>query len=187
MSSPDREHPRCALWLVPAEPDRCLLEGVMGELAGRYGAPRFVPHVTLFGGNRLAPRAVRATLAACARATTPLTLATAGIGHSGAFFQALFLVIADVAPVGRLRQELGRELGLDPAAAPRPHLSLIYAELPAAERRQLGGELRLPGSVRFDSLALVEPGDGESWHPVESWRIVQTHRLGAVGSSRTGN
>src|SRR5438105_13365467 len=39
-----------AYWLIPAEPAHCFFQGAINDLARRYDAPLFEPHVTIHGG-----------------------------------------------------------------------------------------------------------------------------------------
>jgi hypothetical protein len=50
-----------AFWLMPAAREREFFSGVIAELAARFDAPVFEPHVTLFGGEA-DERQVTATL-----------------------------------------------------------------------------------------------------------------------------
>jgi hypothetical protein len=61
-----------------------------------------------------------------------------------------------------------------------PHISLIYARLPAAVKRELADTIQLPfAEVVFDRVQLMScPGPTESAADVESWRMLASRRLG---------
>jgi putative hydrolase of the HAD superfamily len=74
---------RFSVFLVPAADDRRWAEGVIRELAARYDAPGFEPHVTVYGGSYdtdadLEP--VRRALAEAAAGSGPITLRLTGLG-----------------------------------------------------------------------------------------------------------
>jgi hypothetical protein len=121
---------------------------------------------------------VEAALAGAARESAPFTLSVERLVHRSEFFRCLVLELAAPEPVLALRRRLGPPLGRRPEEAAWPHLSLLYAELPAAERealcREVGQPARLQTPIRFDALALVAPrsDDTADWRDVAGWRRV---------------
>ena len=166
-----------SVWLVPRDEQREQLGQLIHELSKRFGLPKFAPHLTLcsgeWGGENAALRKAFRRLAVDIE---PVELAVDGIdwtGHGSTFF---FL---------RLR---GAEHLFEPAA-PRidgshppaigPHLSLLYGlGLTDIDRAALRQELigRLPSGVRFESLALVHPADGD-WKKFGEWSTARTVSL----------
>src|SRR6266496_4609929 len=62
-----------AYWLIPAEPARGFFQGVINDLARRYDAPLFEPHVTIHVGlNRAAAAESAISQAARDRKSTRL-------------------------------------------------------------------------------------------------------------------
>jgi len=124
-------------------------------------------------------------VARAARVTPAFTLSAACLAHSPTFFHCVFLELARPEPVLELRGCLGPALGRRPEDAARPHVSLVYAELPRPEREELCRELDqgalVATPIRFDALALVAPRRDEDadWSDVEGWRIVGPFPLAA--------
>jgi hypothetical protein len=130
----DQGRSETAIWLLPAAAGREALAGAIGRLAARFGAPLFAPHATVFGGVAGPFPEVEGAVARAARATAAFILTPSRLAHSAAFFRCLVLELGAPAPILALRRRLGRELGRRPGDAARPHVSLLYAELPAGER-----------------------------------------------------
>lgn len=175
-----------SLWLVPAADDPLLVNVRMliEIFARRYGAPPFPPHLTVFGSIAAPPGperdAVKDAVAAVARETPPLTLQQTGVGESSSFFRCLYLAFEDPV-VTSLRGRVGPGVGKSLVEAARPHVSLLYAELPAAERQTLARTLPSLGSLTFDALELIAPGDGAAgWNDVAGWRTEARFRLGGA-------
>lgn len=179
--SPDalKSRPETALWLLPAARDLVPLAAKIHQLAALFGAPTFTPHVTVFGGLTTPKEQLLEAMHTIARERGPFSLAPHGITHSELFFQCLVLDFGQAAEVLELRSELAPLVGKQPEEGARPHLSLLYAELPQDEREALAREIGLPATIHFDRLCLVAPGDGVAgWKAVAGWREVGRMELG---------
>src|SRR5216117_1193270 len=82
-----------AYWLIPADPAHSFFQGVINDLARRYDAPLFEPHVTIHVGANHAEAAERA-LSEAARTSNRIKLKALGIDHSDVFIKTLFVQFA---------------------------------------------------------------------------------------------
>jgi putative hydrolase of the HAD superfamily len=167
---------RAALWLVPGEP---AVQAIIAALAVAHGAPRFSAHLTLLGELTLrsAPAACRA-LADLAESSASIALPVTGMGESDAYFATAFVRFAQTPELTALRAHAQRAIGAGRAPAIGPHVSLIYAHLPRAARRAIASAHAIAGSLRFSTVALVQPGP-HGWEQVEDWREICRHPLRA--------
>ena len=164
------------MWLVPARPERDVLQQRIDGLAAELGTPSFAPHVTLVSGVVDDARAA-AALAAVAARQGPLALQAGVTAHGPARFKALYVVLDDER-IGDLAADLAVELGVDhDRAALAPHVSLAYVEdLPEATRAELAARHDTRGaSWRFDTLAASRPGGDPD--DVARWSTVATATL----------
>src|SRR5256886_5079515 len=70
-----------AYWLIPAEPAHSFFQGAINDLARRYDAPLFEPHVTIHVGANHIDVAEHA-LSKAARECQSITVKALGIDHS---------------------------------------------------------------------------------------------------------
>lgn len=174
-----KSRPETSLWLLPAAKDLEPLAAKIHQLASRFGAPAFTPHVTVFGGLTTPRERILEAVETVARERGPFSLVPRGITHSALFFQCLVLDFGEAREVLELRRDLAPVVGKRPEQAARPHLSLLYAELPEGERAGLAQEVEPPAAIHFDRLCLVAPGDGlAGWKDVVGWREVGGVGLG---------
>lgn len=188
-----------AFWLLPGATSMRLFVQHIDELARRYDAPRFMPHVTLHV-DRVVRRADLADVLDDAAARFPPFAMQAGAtGHSPVRFKALFVTLSG-GEIVRLAAALADRAarwrpepaaGEKPTAAYRlePHLSLLYKELSEGERARLAAEYCFEGeSVYFDRITAVTPGPGAcDFSCVEDWvvsppRLLSGHNPSAHGS-----
>lgn len=160
-------------WLIPAEPARSHFRSLIQDLAGRFDAPVFEPHVTLYvtePGNENPADVLKETL----RNIKPPSLSIAAINYSDEFTKTLFVEFRPDELLGGLSRKLQAGSASQPEYQLNPHLSLIYKTMAPETKMQLANSLRLPfDDVRFDSAkAVISPVMIESRADVEAWRVV---------------
>jgi 2'-5' RNA ligase len=171
-----------AYWLIPAEPARSFFQGVINDLARRYDAPVFEPHVTIHVGANHADMAESA-LTKAARDYERIALQTRGVSHSSEFTKTLFVQFALTAKLRRLNRIIRTAAEDSSDYRLNPHLSLIYKTMPVAARRELADSIKTPFSkVAFEALKAVRCiSPTRSRTDVEAWRIVAEESLGSIG------
>jgi 2'-5' RNA ligase len=167
-----------AYWLVPAEPARSFFERTIVDLARRYGAPVFDPHVTVHVGPDRAGVAAQ-LISEAASGCEPVRLEVLEVRHSGEFTKTLFVQFALNAKLLQLNETI-RTAAQDLSDYQlKPHLSLLY-KMPILGRRQLADSITVPFSeVFFDSIKAVRcASPTRNRADVEGWRAVATKPLG---------
>jgi len=160
-------------WAIPAEPARSYFRSLISDLARRFDAPVFEPHVTLCvtePGNENPAGVLRETL----RNIEPPGLSITAIKYSDEFTKTLFVEFQPDELLGELSRKLRADSALQREYQLNPHASLLYKTMSPETKVQLAHSLRLPfDEVRFDSAkAVISPAKIESRGDVEAWRIV---------------
>ena len=164
-----------AYWLMPAKPARKFFQGLIEELARRYDAPVFEPHVTVHVGEDHADAAEKA-LSRGLREWQRINLKQLGVDHSDEFIKTLFVRFAPDKKLQRLNAII-RAAAQDPVRYQlKPHLSLLYKSIPVATRRALADSITVPFSeVTFDGLRAVRCISPTQSRPdVEAWQVMAT-------------
>ncbi len=126
-----------AFWLLPAPAERAVFAALIRDFAQRCDGPVFEPHLTLGGGElevKLASEMFAKLLPAA-----PLALEIEQIGWSAEYTKTLFVGFRRTAAVDALSRASGGG-----GEEFQPHLSLLYAHLPAARKAELASEISLP-------------------------------------------
>jgi 2'-5' RNA ligase len=162
-----------AYWLIPAEPAHGFFQRVIDDLACRYDAPVFEPHMTLHvGADRAAsPQEV---LAESARECTPIKLKPLGILQSDEFVKTLFVQFALGAELWQATKIIRNAAQDSSEYDLKPHLSLLYKKMETAVRRELAASIVVPFSqITFDRIKAVRcVSPTQSRADVESWRVI---------------
>jgi 2'-5' RNA ligase len=160
-------------WLIPAEPARSYFRSLIQDLARRFDAPVFEPHVTLYvtePGNENPADVLKETL----RSITPPSLSITAIKYSDEFTETLFIEFRPDGLLASLNQNLRAVSASQFDYQLKPHLSLIYKTMSPDTKMEMANSLRLPfDEVCFDSAkAVIIPAKIEARKDVEAWRVV---------------
>jgi 2'-5' RNA ligase len=178
VSSPVMGQRVIAYWLIPAEPAYCCFQAIINDLASRYDAPVFEPHVTLHVGMDRADAAIRA-VADAAHKCTRIALNPSRIDQSEQFTKTLLVEFTMTAELRQLN-ELIRNVAHDSSQYKlEPHLSLLYKRMAAETRRDLAASIKVPvREVTFGAIKAVRCiSPTQSRADVEAWRVIETVSL----------
>jgi len=161
-------------WLIPAEPVGATLRARIAQLAERYDAVAFDPHVTLYSGPS-DDREVAETLDFLRTSFRPLTLVPFVIAQSARLTKTLYIrlelssELASLAGAikGKAREPSGSTLD-------DPHVSLLYQAIEEAERAKLAAQIALPVPFIADGIAVIETET-----PVDNLDKIRRWRFGA--------
>jgi hypothetical protein len=162
-----------AYWLIPAEPAHRFFQDLINDLARRYDAPVFEPHVTIYvGANRT--DALETVLSKAAQDCEPIVLQALEVSHSDEFIKTLVVEFGLNTKLLPLNQVI-RSAAQDSSDYDlKPRLSLLYKRMSVQTRRRLARSIEVPFSeVVFDSLKAVRCiSPTQSRADVEAWRVV---------------
>ncbi len=166
-----------AYWLIPAEPARSFFEKTIIDLARRYNAPVFEPHMTIHvGSDRVeADEVIAKTVSGCRLVQAKVLK----VCQSGEFIKTLFVQFAPDRELQELNK-LIRDAAQDSSDYQlKPHLSLLYKKMSILPRRQLAHSITLPFSeVTFESIRAVRCiSPTRNRADVEAWRVVAARTL----------
>ena len=167
-----------AYWLIPSESAQSFFQRIINDLAHRYDAPVFEPHVTIHVGADGADAAKNA-LGDAARECKLIGLTPLGIDQSDEFTKTLFVQFAMGAEL-RKTSDMIRQAANDSSQYElNPHLSLLYKNLAAPTRRELAASINVPFSeVTFDAIKAVRcVSPAKSGADVEAWHVVAAASL----------
>ncbi len=160
-------------WLVPAEPARTWFSAQIAELARRYDAPVFDPHVSVYSSEDDEDYA-RVLMKRVAPEFTSIQLTIEAVSWSEKFTRTLFVQFAQSSQVQQLSDSLRagsrsrREYELN------PHLSLLYALVSGEAKAAEAHRIALPfDDVEFDAISAISFSKSiKTRADVEAWRTI---------------
>ena len=167
-----------AYWLILSEPAHGFFQRIINDLARRYDAPVFEPHVTVHVGADQADAAAKA-LEKVASECKLVRLMPLRIDQSDEFIKTLFVQFAVTAELGRINGIIRHAANDSPQYELNPHLSLLYKNLPAATRSELAASITLPFSeISFGSLQAIRcVSPTQKCADVEAWELIASRIL----------
>ena len=167
-----------AYWLIPSEPAHSFFQRIINDLARRYDAPVFEPHVTIHVGADRADAAKNA-LGDAAHECKLIGLTPLGIDQSDEFIKTLFVQFITSAELQRFNEIIRNAAHDSSQYELNPHLSLLYKNLAAPTRRELAASINVPLSeVTFDAIKAVRcVSPTKSGADVEAWHVVAAASL----------
>ena len=171
-----------AYWLIPTESARNYFQSLINDLAQRYNAPRFEPHVTVHVGVNCTD-AVHEVLSKAAPECKQIVLQALEVSDSSDFTKTLFVQFAVTTQLQQLNHSIRTAAQDSFDYELNPHLSLLYGRISIKDRRLLACAIEVPFSeVIFDSLKAVRCiSPTQSRADVEAWSVVAEKRLGSIG------
>jgi 2'-5' RNA ligase len=165
-------------WLIPAEPERSYFAELIKEFAGRFDAPIFEPHLTLYAtgaGNEKPGELLNHLLAE----TDAPVLPVSGIHFSNEFTKTVFVQFEPDGRLTELSAKFRRASACQNDYQLNPHLSLIYKTMASEMKAELAHSIRLPfDEVRFASAkAVISPAEISAPEHVEAWRVLAAGEL----------
>ena len=160
-------------WLCPAEPARNYLAEVIRDLAARFDAPTFEPHMTIYVTGAEQENAAR-VLVTVAKEQRPVRSGIHGLDYSDKFTKTLFVQLAADAELTGLSEKVRRASASQNDYELNPHLSLIYKTMEEETKRQLATSIKLPFTeIVFDTVkAVLTPAEINSREDLEAWRVI---------------
>ena len=173
--------------LIPSEPAHSFFQRIINDLALRYDACVFEPHVTVHVGADQADAAEKA-LEKAASESELVRLTPLRIDQSDEFIKTLFVQFAMTAELRKINGIIRSTANELSQYELKPHLSLLYKNLPATTRSELAASITVPFSeVTFGAIKAVRcVSPTESRADVMAWRAVGVTVFSSFRAQRSG-
>ena len=179
MTSAMTSLPRVAFWLVPRLKERLVLGKEITSFAEKYSSSVFMPHVTLYSCERSESQQELGFLASLAKRCAPIMMSVDSLGGSDRVAQAFYLGLHRCDKAEWLQQTLAKGISSVSDYSFKPHLSLIYQDLPLDERDKLTRCWSAPvKTICFDQLwAVAIPAQIKTLEDFYGWQPLLVCRL----------
>lgn len=155
-----------SIWLLPSELESKSLSQEMRNLARKFDAPDFEPHITLYSTKIPAENltTLKENLRSRIKDFKLLALNVLGIGQNGTLFKSLFLQLQNSKELNGLYETIKAILGKYGEYEIDPHISLLYKEGLSAEEKTKSIENSKFGSeIKFDKVAIKVSGPHDNF------------------------
>ena len=160
-----------AYWLMPAEPAQSFFASIIRELADRFDAPPFEPHLTVYAGPEEA-KDPNEILRGVFAGLDHFQLLVRDVQSSDQFTKTVFVQFEPDPRLSEISFALRRASSSDEEYELNPHLSLIYKTMDTVVKSELANSIRIPfREVTFGSAKAVAcPSPIKTREDVEAWQ-----------------
>lgn len=161
---------------MPCANQRDELTALVAQLAPEFGAPAFVPHVTIQGDLAMDLDTLVAHTQVLANASTALCWPVQSVASSAHFFRCLYLRFPSTQMFDALQQAAQALTGTASGLSPFPHLSLAYGQFKPHHQAMLEAlNMRFVDQpMRFDRIAICRSSQDV---PINEWSVLFDYLL----------
>lgn len=170
-----------SIWLLPTKDDTVYLSKIIKDLAKRYGAYQFSPHLTLYAGLQMDEVEAKDIFKKAVKDidVKPFTVKIKNINYSSAFSKTLFLAIENNQWLQKLYSALKKHLQVFNDYSFKPHIGLIYKNnMLEAEKLKVIKRLNVKKSLLMEKIVLISADKSISVErDVKGWKQILTNKL----------
>ncbi|HEY4680377.1 MAG TPA: hydrolase [Nitrosarchaeum sp.] len=161
-----------AIWLTFSKNDRDYLKKIIDEISEKYNAPKFEPHITVYGlidsEMRLIDSIAKEVILNC----NSFLIKKSEILQSDELWKTVYIELKMNNQLELIHKNLKKHFEKISKYEFKPHISLIYKILPIEEKIKIINELDIKSEFMIKKLVV------QKFFPeVEKWKIVKEYNL----------
>jgi len=165
---------RISYWLLPRKEERTYFQKLIIQIAEKYGAQPFIPHLTLYVGRYYPQDDPGEIVEKALQGVKPLSLEIDKIRYSDEVTKTLYISFFPHEALKEIHRELRESSTIASDYRLDPHMSLIYHPLTNSEKELLAGSIHIHRSnVVFDQVWAVSTPDFRNDRvEVDLWEVI---------------
>ena len=161
-----------AVWLIPVLEDEQYLGEIARKLSKLYEAPKFQPHITIYGLIDAKFEIVKNAVIKSVADVEPFTVKTTGLSYSDDIWKSVFVNIESNKNLNLIHERLSDNLGMYSKYNFIPHLSLIYKKIDESEKKKIIDNIRLKKELGIDKISILKFSED-----ISKWKIIEVLKL----------
>jgi 2'-5' RNA ligase len=160
-----------AIWLTFSKSDRKYLKNIIDEISEKYHAPKFEPHITVYGLIDSKINQIDKTAKAISNQNSFL-VKKSEILQSEELWKTIFIELKINQQLESIYKNLKEYFKKNLKYEFNPHISLIYKRLSIDERIKIINELNIKNEFQVIKLAVQK-----IFPDIEKWEIVKEYNF----------
>ena len=161
-----------AIWLTFSKNDRDYLKKIIDELAEKYHAPKFEPHITVYGLMDSEMSLIESIAKEATLNCNSFLVEKSEILQSEELWKTVYVELKMNNHLELIYKNLKKHFEKISKYEFKPHISLIYKILPIEEKIKIINELDIKSEFMIKKLVV------QKFFPeVEKWKIVKEYNL----------
>ena len=159
-----------AIWLTFSKSDREYLKNIIDKISEKYHAPKFEPHITVYGLIDLEINQIDKIAKEVISNQNSFLVKKSEILQSEELWKTVFIELKIDQQLELIHKNLKKYFKKFLKYEFNPHISLIYKILPIDERIKIMNELNIKNEFQVSKLAV------QKFFPdIEKWKIVKEY------------
>jgi len=161
-----------AIWLTFSKNDRDFLKSVIDKISEKYNAPKFEPHITIYGLLNSKMSLIDSVIKEVSHNSNSFLVKKSEILQSDTLWKTVYIELEMNQQIRIIHNNLKKYFEKILKYEFSPHISLIYKILPIEEKIKIINELNIKNEFRVDKIAI------QKFFPdIEKWNIVKKYDL----------
>ena len=161
-----------AIWLTFSKSDRDYLKNIIDKISEKYQAPKFEPHITIYGLVDSKISLIESIAKEVALNQNSFLVKKSEILHSEELWKTVFIELKSNQQLESIHNNLKKHFEKISKYKFKPHTSLIYKIMPIEERIKIVKELNVKNEFIISKLAI------QKFFPdIEKWKIVKEYNF----------
>lgn len=161
-----------AIWLTFSKSDRKYLKKIIDKISEKYHAPKFEPHITVYGLVNSEMRLIDSIAKEITLNYNSFSVKKSKILQSDELWKTVYIELKMNNEMELIHKNLKKHFEKISKYEFNPHVSLIYKILPIEEKIKIINELNIKDEFMINKLAV------QKFFPdIEKWKIVKEYNL----------
>lgn len=161
-----------AIWLTFSKNDRNYLKRIIDEISEKYNAPKFEPHITVYGLVNLEMSLIDNIVSEVTLNHNSFSVKKSEILQSNELWKTVYIELKMDSNLESIHKNLKKHLEKISKYEFKPHISLIYKILSTEEKIKIINELDTKSEFIIENLAVQK-----FFSDIEKWKIVKKYNL----------
>ncbi|HSB83129.1 MAG TPA: hydrolase [Nitrosarchaeum sp.] len=161
-----------AIWLTFAENDRDYLKSIIDKISEKYNAPKFEPHITIYGLLNLKMNLIDSVIKEVSQNSNSILVKKSKILQSDVLWKTVYIELEMNQQLGIIHNNLKKHFEKILKYEFSPHISLIYKILSIEKKIKIINELNIKNEFRINKIAIQE-----FFPDIEKWNIIKEYNL----------
>ena len=161
-----------AIWLTFSQNDKKYLRKIITNIAKKYHAPEFEPHITIYGLIDIEINLIKKILKKIAKNNKSFITRKTKILQSNNLWKTIYIELENQKEFTKIYQNLKECFEQIEKYEFSPHISLVYKILSTTEKTEIINQLDIKKEFTIEQIVILK-----FFPEVEKWEIVEKYDL----------
>jgi 2'-5' RNA ligase len=161
-----------AVWLIFSQNDTKYLKKIITNIAKKYDAPEFEPHITIYGILDIEINLIKKILKKIARNNKLIISKNIKILQSNNLWKTIYIELENQKEFTKIYQDLKEYFKQIKKYEFNPHISLVYKILSTIEKTEIINQLDIKKEFTIEQIAILK-----FFPEIEKWEIIEKYDL----------